>query len=132
VINRKRYTGYNVYNLVKIILQTKKVDDVYCFVSAGQILVIGSLADYVHTGYDIFVHVQDAKNAGVSRTLSVVVVGKLSSRFEYFFYLGFTSHRHSIGHLATFQLYWWRKTSGTPPSMLLGTNGLLSRTTDVS
>ncbi|XP_060560961.1 protocadherin-like wing polarity protein stan [Ruditapes philippinarum] len=41
---------------------------------SGQILVIGSLADYVHTGYDIFVHVQDAKNAGVSRTLSVVVV----------------------------------------------------------
>jgi hypothetical protein len=26
--------------------------------------------------------------------------------------LGFTSHRHSIGHLATCQLYWWRMTSG--------------------
>jgi hypothetical protein len=28
-----------------------------------------------------------------------------------FVWLGFTSHRHSIGDMATFQLYWWRKTS---------------------
>jgi hypothetical protein len=34
-------------------------------------------------------------------------------------FFGLTSHRHSIGHIATFQLYWWRK------------NGHLSKTTDV-
>jgi hypothetical protein len=45
--------------------------------------------------------------------------------------LDFTSHRHSICHMATFQLYWWRKTSGTLPCIILGTNGQLSRTTNV-
>jgi hypothetical protein len=29
-----------------------------------------------------------------------------------FLFSGFKSHRHSKGHIATFQLYWWRKTSG--------------------
>jgi hypothetical protein len=47
------------------------------------------------------------------------------------FVFGFTSHRHSIGHVATFQLYWWKKTSGAPPCIISGTNGHLSRTTDV-
>jgi hypothetical protein len=45
--------------------------------------------------------------------------------------LGFTSHRHSICHIATFLLYWWRKTSGALPYIISGTNGYLSRTTDV-
>jgi hypothetical protein len=47
------------------------------------------------------------------------------------FVLGFTSYRHSIGHIATFQLDWWRKTSGALPCIISGTNGHLSRTTDV-
>jgi hypothetical protein len=29
----------------------------------------------------------------------------------------------SFGHIATFQLYWWRKTSGALPCIILGTNG---------
>jgi hypothetical protein len=45
--------------------------------------------------------------------------------------VGFTSHRHSIGHIATFQLYWWRRTSGALLCIISGTNGHLSRTTDV-
>jgi hypothetical protein len=36
----------------------------------------------------------------------------------------------SIGHIATFQLYWWRKTSGALPCIISGTDGHLSRTTD--
>jgi hypothetical protein len=36
-----------------------------------------------------------------------------------------------IGHMATFQLYWWRKTSGALPCINSGTNGHMSRTTDV-
>jgi hypothetical protein len=46
----------------------------------------------------------------------------------------FTSHRHSIGHSVTFQLYWWRKTSDALPCIISCTNGHLStwsRTTDV-
>jgi hypothetical protein len=38
-----------------------------------------------------------------------------------FICLGFKSHRHSIGHSATFQLYWWRKTSGALPCTITGT-----------
>jgi IS1 family transposase len=34
------------------------------------------------------------------------------------FDLGFTSHRHNIGHIATFKLYWWRKTSGALPCII--------------
>jgi hypothetical protein len=45
--------------------------------------------------------------------------------------LSFTSHLHSIGHLATFQLYWWRKTSGALPCVISGTNEHLSRTNDL-
>jgi hypothetical protein len=44
---------------------------------------------------------------------------------------GFTLHRHSIGHIATFQLYWWWKTSGALPCITSGTNGhLMSTSTD--
>jgi hypothetical protein len=46
--------------------------------------------------------------------------------------LDFTSHPHSIGHLATFQLIWWSKTSGALRCIISGTNRHLSRTTDVS
>jgi hypothetical protein len=38
-------------------------------------------------------------------------------------FLYFTSHRHGIGHLATLQLCWWRKTSGAPHRIISGTNG---------
>jgi hypothetical protein len=31
-------------------------------------------------------------------------------------------HRHIIGHKATFQLYWWRKTSGALSCIISGTN----------
>jgi hypothetical protein len=48
-----------------------------------------------------------------------------------FVLLGLTSHQHSIGHMATLQLYWWRKTSDALPCIISGTNGHLSRTTDV-
>ena len=41
--------------------------------------------------------------------------------FCLFVCLGFTSHRHFIGHMATFQLYWWRKTSGALPCNISGT-----------
>jgi hypothetical protein len=47
------------------------------------------------------------------------------------FGLGVPSHWHSIGHIATFQLYWCRKISGALPCIISGTNGHLSRTTDV-
>jgi hypothetical protein len=33
--------------------------------------------------------------------------------------------------MATFQLFWWRKTSGALPCIISGTNGHLTRTTDV-
>jgi hypothetical protein len=46
-------------------------------------------------------------------------------------WLGITSHRHSKGHMATFQLYWWRKISGALLWIISGTNGYLSRTTYV-
>jgi hypothetical protein len=48
-----------------------------------------------------------------------------------FVWLGFTLHQHKISHMTTFQLYWWRKTSGALPCIISGTNGHLSRTTDV-
>jgi hypothetical protein len=35
--------------------------------------------------------------------------------FCLFVLLGFTAHRHSNGHMARFQLYWWRKTLGALP-----------------
>ena len=37
-----------------------------------------------------------------------------------------------VDYTATFQLYWWRKTSGAPPCIIPGMSGHLSRTTDVS
>jgi hypothetical protein len=52
-------------------------------------------------------------------------------RVYVFVCLDFTSHRHSIGPFATFQLYWWRKTSGALPCIISGPNGHSSRTTDV-
>jgi hypothetical protein len=45
--------------------------------------------------------------------------------------VGLTSHQQSTGHMATFQLYWWRKTSGTPLYIISGTNRHLSRTTNI-
>jgi hypothetical protein len=48
------------------------------------------------------------------------------------FVLGFTSHRHSIEHIATFQLYLCRNTSGALPCIISGTNGHFSRTTEAS
>jgi hypothetical protein len=48
-----------------------------------------------------------------------------------FVLFGFTSHRHSICHMVTFQLHWWRKTSEAIPCIILGTNGYLSRTTNI-
>jgi hypothetical protein len=38
-----------------------------------------------------------------------------------FFCFGFKSHQHSRGHMANFQPYWWKKTSGAP-SITSGTN----------
>jgi hypothetical protein len=29
-----------------------------------------------------------------------------------YFLFGFTSHKHSISHMGTFQFFWWKKTSG--------------------
>ena len=47
-------------------------------------------------------------------------------------FIGFTSHQHRKGYMATFQYYWWRKTfEGTPPCIISGTSGLLNRNTDV-
>jgi hypothetical protein len=46
--------------------------------------------------------------------------------------LGFTSYRYNIGHMATFQLYWWRNTSGEIPCIISGTNGHLNRTNERS
>jgi hypothetical protein len=37
----------------------------------------------------------------------------------------------SIGHMATFQFYWWRKTSGGLLYIISGRNRHLSKTTDV-
>jgi hypothetical protein len=37
-----------------------------------------------------------------------------------FDWLSFTSHRHSIGHIATFKLFWWRKTSESVPCIISG------------
>ena len=34
---------------------------------------------------------------------------------QYVGLLGFYMHQHCKGYMATFQLYWWRKTSGAPP-----------------
>ena len=45
--------------------------------------------------------------------------------------LSFTSHQQCKGYLATFQLYWWRKTLGAPPCIISGTNWHLSRTNNV-
>jgi hypothetical protein len=39
--------------------------------------------------------------------------------------------KDNIGHLATFQLYCWRKAPGALPCIISGKNGHLSRTTDV-
>lgn len=38
--------------------------------------------------------------------------------FFFVFWLGFTLHWLSIGHIATFQLYWWRKTSCALPCII--------------
>ena len=46
-----------------------------------------------------------------------------------FFLVGFTSHQHCEGNMATFQLYWWRKTSGALRVLF---QERTSRTTDVS
>jgi hypothetical protein len=40
-----------------------------------------------------------------------------------FVWLGFTSHQHSIDLTATFQLYWWRKTSGALPCFIPAQTG---------
>ena len=39
-----------------------------------------------------------------------------------FLLLGIISLQHCQDYVATFQLYWWRKTSGASPSIILGTN----------
>jgi hypothetical protein len=39
-----------------------------------------------------------------------------------------TSHQHNIDHMGTFQVYWWRNTSGASLCVITGTNGHLSRT----
>jgi hypothetical protein len=44
-----------------------------------------------------------------------------------FVLIGLKSHRHSIGHIATFQLYWWRNTSDALSCFISGTNGHLSK-----
>ena len=44
---------------------------------------------------------------------------------------GFTSHQHCKGYMATFQVYWCMKTSGSFPSIISGTSGHPSRITDV-
>ena len=45
--------------------------------------------------------------------------------------LGFMSHQHRKGYMATFQRYWWRKTSDAPQCIISGTSEHLSRTTGV-
>ena len=40
-------------------------------------------------------------------------------------------HQYCNGYMATFQLYWWRKTSGAPLCIISGMSRHLSRTTDV-
>ena len=42
-----------------------------------------------------------------------------------------TLHQHCKGYIATFQLYWWRKTSGAPSCIVSGMSGHLSRITDI-
>jgi hypothetical protein len=49
--------------------------------------------------------------------------------FCLFVLLWFTTRRQSIGHMTTFQRYWWRKTSGALSCIISGTNCYLSRTT---
>ena len=44
------------------------------------------------------------------------------------FFLGFTSHQHSKGYMATVKLYLWRKTFCAPPCIISGMSGHLSRT----
>ena len=51
-------------------------------------------------------------------------------KINLFFWLGFKSHQH-IGYVATFQLYWWKKTSGTSQYIFSGTSRHLSRTTNI-
>ena len=48
------------------------------------------------------------------------------------FWLGFMSHQHRKCYMATFQLYWCRKTSCASLCIISGTSGHLSRPTDVS
>ena len=47
--------------------------------------------------------------------------------YTYFIWLGSTPHQK--GYMATSQLYWWRKISGTPPCIISSCSGHLSRTT---
>jgi hypothetical protein len=49
--------------------------------------------------------------------------GLCLSLFYHWLFVCFTSHRHRIGHISTFQLYWWKKTSGPFQCIISVTNG---------
>jgi hypothetical protein len=51
--------------------------------------------------------------------------------FLVFFFVGFTSHQYCKGCMATFQLNWWKKTSGVLPCIISDMNRHLSRTTNI-
>jgi hypothetical protein len=45
--------------------------------------------------------------------------------------LSFKSPKHGKDHIATFKLYWWQKTLGTPLCIISDTKGHPNRTIDV-
>jgi hypothetical protein len=47
------------------------------------------------------------------------------------FWLDFTSHKHSIAHIATIQHYWGRKTTGAHLSINSGKRRHLKTATDI-
>ena len=47
------------------------------------------------------------------------------------FWFDLMSHQHCKGYMVTFQLYWWKKTSGAPSCIISGKRWHPSRTTNI-
>ena len=63
--------------------------------------------------------------------LSPIFKKKSPENKKLLFLLGFRSHQHCKGYMATFQLYWWKKTSSFPSCIISDRSRHLSRTTNI-
>jgi hypothetical protein len=81
---------------------------------------------FLHTKYGEGTHWESYANSDDSAS----ELGSLAPKLLFVcfgFYVTLTQYRS----YQTFQLYWWRKTSGALPCIISNTNGHPSRTTDV-